>query len=250
MSDPPIHPLDVPGLADALRRWLLGQFRKVLLSRKIERVLLHLTLKGNFVYGTDNPPLDVDGEAFGALRNGTLDAALPSGDGRRGGTLDLWYWLRLRTTGASGQIVLVALAKSRTLTTAARRTGITRTVALAVDRARLLTALPDSFEVNTRAEIDPARARTTASRLRLAAERTIKVAVEETITGAGDLIEEELRRHEIGLQVEVEPVADLVESLPDLTDRGFDAVLATKETYDALVEVHGDELSTEGAVTL
>ena len=37
-----------------------------MIGAKFDRLLLHLTLKGNLVYGTGDPQLDVDGEAFGA----------------------------------------------------------------------------------------------------------------------------------------------------------------------------------------
>ncbi|MCA8975752.1 MAG: DUF1573 domain-containing protein, partial [Planctomycetes bacterium] len=60
-----------------------------------ESVLGYLTLKGDYVWdGTGERPLFVDGETFGRLRNdGRTDAVLPSGDGRRGGDLEVWFHL-------------------------------------------------------------------------------------------------------------------------------------------------------------
>src|SRR5262249_17008506 len=49
-----------------------------------QRVLAHLTLKGNFIWAQDDPDLFLDGEAFGVRMEGTenTDLWLPSGDGR------------------------------------------------------------------------------------------------------------------------------------------------------------------------
>jgi hypothetical protein len=64
--------------------------------------------------------------------------------------------------------MLVPLARARLLTTAARRSGMTRSIALGVDRKKLLAALPAAFSVDTKAAADPEKARTAMSRLRLA----------------------------------------------------------------------------------
>jgi hypothetical protein len=235
---------------DAVRRWLLGQFRKVLVGRKIDRALLHLTLKGNFVYGKGDPTLDVDGEAFGILEGGTLDVTLPSGDGRRGGTLDLWFWLRPRGGTVTDHAVVVSLAKSRVLTTAARRTGVPAAVGLTVDRAKLQATLPDSFVVDSAATTDPVKARQTIVRLKLADGTPVRMAVEEPLPGAGDLIVSELRENEVPLALEVQPVGNLVESFPGLAENGIDLVFASQETLDAIAELHAGELAMQTAVVL
>ena len=65
----------------------------------IERVLARLVLKGNFVWSRQNPSVFVDGDAFGMrspdgrteiLRDAT---GRMSGDGRRGGDFEMWFWL-------------------------------------------------------------------------------------------------------------------------------------------------------------
>jgi hypothetical protein len=235
---------------DAVRRWLLGQFRKVLVGRKIDRALLHLTLKGNFVYGKGDPKLDVDGEAFGILEGGTLDVTLPSGDGRRGGTLDLWYWLRPRGGTVTDHALVVSLAKSRVLTTAARRTGVPVAIGLTVDRGKLQATLPDSFVVDSAANIDPAKARQTIVRLKLADGAPVRMAMEESLAGAGDLIVSELRENEVPLALEVQPVGNLVESFPGLAENGIDLLFASQETLDAIAELHAGEVAMQTAVVL
>jgi hypothetical protein len=59
-------------------------------------MLAHLTLKGNRIWALGNPSLFLDGDVFtapdtsGNQRTGIL---LPSGDGRRGGDFEMWFWL-------------------------------------------------------------------------------------------------------------------------------------------------------------
>ena len=59
-------------------------------------MLAHLTLKGNRIWALGNPNLLLDGDVFtapdpsGNQRTGIL---LPSGDGRRGGDFQMWFWL-------------------------------------------------------------------------------------------------------------------------------------------------------------
>jgi hypothetical protein len=58
-------------------------------------VLTRLTLKGNFIWDRDNANRFLDGEAFGVQQPGSnnTNLRLPSGDGRRGGDFEMWYWL-------------------------------------------------------------------------------------------------------------------------------------------------------------
>jgi len=62
-----------------------------------DRVLAHLTLKGNFIWRREqdrDPEVYLDGEAFGRPgTRGRVDLRLPSGDGRRGGDFEMWFWL-------------------------------------------------------------------------------------------------------------------------------------------------------------
>jgi hypothetical protein len=67
---------------DAVAAWLLGQFRKLMIAAKLDRLLLHLTLKGNFVYGMGDPKLDVDGRRSASCTTGrwTWDCRPATGD--------------------------------------------------------------------------------------------------------------------------------------------------------------------------
>ena len=87
--------------AAATRRWL-GRTLPALLSemRTTNRILAHLTIRGSFVWSdaidSEGKPLRyLDGDLFGAeeMHLHTIDARFPSGDGHRGGNLELWFWL-------------------------------------------------------------------------------------------------------------------------------------------------------------
>jgi hypothetical protein len=59
-------------------------------------ILTRLTLKGNFIWAANNPALFLDGEAFGQPQEGITLLSLPSGDRRRGGDFEMWFWLIAR----------------------------------------------------------------------------------------------------------------------------------------------------------
>ena len=69
-------------------------------------VLTRLTLKGNFIWDRDNANRFLDGEAFGVQQPGSNNTSLrlPSGDGRRGGDFEMWFWLA-RPLGLSSLVV-------------------------------------------------------------------------------------------------------------------------------------------------
>ena len=58
-------------------------------------ILTRLTLKGNFIWAAQNRNLYLDGEAFGVFQGGATNTFLqfPSGDKRRGGDFEMWFWL-------------------------------------------------------------------------------------------------------------------------------------------------------------
>lgn len=69
-------------------------------------ILARLTLKGNFIWDRDNANRFLDGEAFGVQQAGSNNTSLrlPSGDGRRGGDFEMWFWLA-RPLGISSLVV-------------------------------------------------------------------------------------------------------------------------------------------------
>jgi hypothetical protein len=123
-------------------------------------------------------------------------------------------------------------------------------IAAGVDRAKLLEALPGSFQVDTKAESNPSQARSMMTRMRLATNATVQLAVEESLAPAADVILAELRANGITTGFEMTPVGDLIGELPALVDRGFDGIIATQETVDAIVEAHPGALDLERARTL
>jgi len=74
-------------------RWLQGRLFPALV-RIADRVLAHLTIKGNFIFAEESPSLNLDGDVFGRPKEeNRIDVGLPSGDSRRGGDLEMWFWL-------------------------------------------------------------------------------------------------------------------------------------------------------------
>jgi hypothetical protein len=64
-------------------------------------VLVRLTLKGDVIWGRDDPTMFLDGDSFGITRtdpDGSTHVGLrlpKSGDGRRGDDFQMWFWLTL-----------------------------------------------------------------------------------------------------------------------------------------------------------
>jgi hypothetical protein len=77
------------------RNWLAERFFQALQEiHDRQAVLLHLTLKGNFIWADNDPRRYLDGEAF-AVPDGQTphNIRLPSGDRRRGGDFEMWFQL-------------------------------------------------------------------------------------------------------------------------------------------------------------
>jgi Family of unknown function (DUF6519) len=227
---------------DAVAAWLLGQLRKLMSAAKFDRLLLHLTLKGNFVYAAGDPTLDVDAEGFGVLQGAALDVGLPTGDGRRGGVLDLWFWLRPSAAATVNHAVLVALASGKFLTTQARQKNVPLAIGLIVDRTKLQASLPPGFAVEPGSTLDPATARRLVGQVRLGAATVVQLAVEEDLAGAADLLVAQLREAEIPLEFRVTPIGNLVDAFDEVVRAGFDLLLASQDTVDAIAQLHATEL--------
>jgi hypothetical protein len=100
------QPLILGGHAEIAERnivWLPSEganaFLRILLQRLRDRqitdhVLAHLTIKGNFIFAREDANVNLDGDVFGRPRgDDRIDIDLPSGDNRRGGDLEMWFWL-------------------------------------------------------------------------------------------------------------------------------------------------------------
>lgn len=78
--------------AEAFLRTTL--FQKMSTDNRGTRVLARLTLKGNFIWAHDDPTRNLDGDTFGIQSvGGQTKVSLPSGDGKRGGDFEMWFWL-------------------------------------------------------------------------------------------------------------------------------------------------------------
>lgn len=78
------------------KAWLADGFLQALETAthgQVRRVLARLRLKGNFIWGPEAPELYLDGEVFGVPGGERVDAPLPSGNGRRGGDFEMWFWV-------------------------------------------------------------------------------------------------------------------------------------------------------------
>ena len=77
--------------------WLQSQLKNFI-PAGITRLLVRLTLKGNFISAEGDTGMFLDGEALGealGAARGTTPTALelPSGDGRSGGDFEMWWWI-------------------------------------------------------------------------------------------------------------------------------------------------------------
>jgi Family of unknown function (DUF6519)/Carboxypeptidase regulatory-like domain len=86
-------------------RWLVSVFTR--LGNFTDRLLAHLTLKGNFIWSNEKPPRYLDGDVFGIESAGRTGITLPSGDGRKGGDLEMWFWLEPLVIPVAGNPTIV-----------------------------------------------------------------------------------------------------------------------------------------------
>ncbi len=77
------------------KSWLKNQlFQRMAELNSGDPILAHLTLKGNFIRAKEDPYLYLDGEAYGVPEgDNKTNLNLPSGNGRRGGDFEMWFWL-------------------------------------------------------------------------------------------------------------------------------------------------------------
>jgi Family of unknown function (DUF6519) len=203
-----------------------------------QRLLTHLTLKGNFIYAAGRPELNLDAEAFGLLRGGVLDVRLPrSGDGRRGGNLDLWFWLVRDVERRPNRLVVAWLAGAHLpdLPPTADFQFVPKILGLVADRNQLRTRLPATIELDTEAQRNPEEARALATELGLTG-RTLRAAVEAPFNSAAELLVAAV--HETGVTLELVPLdaTEIIQRARAFADAGFHLVIASRETIDKAEE--------------
>jgi hypothetical protein len=83
------------------KSWIATRLLPAVKQVGLDRVLAHLTLKGNFIFSPEGD-LFLDGDSFADPKRSSASAALeldlPCGDGRRGGTFEMWFWLAARSS--------------------------------------------------------------------------------------------------------------------------------------------------------
>jgi hypothetical protein len=92
---PPASTAGSPALAFVLN--LLSRLQS---SQQEARILARFTLKGNYIWSQTDPNVYLDGEGFGVEQksgnSSSIGVRLPqSGDGRRGGDFEMWFFLAL-----------------------------------------------------------------------------------------------------------------------------------------------------------
>ena len=98
--------------SDVCRRWF-GNILFKQLNPNLNpnfRLLVQVILKGRFIWSVGDPDLFLDGEAFGRRQGKDVGLTLPSGDGRRGGDFEMWFWLvpdpAILNVNADGNLVV------------------------------------------------------------------------------------------------------------------------------------------------
>jgi len=101
--------------AATTQKWLEGVLFAILTKVRVSRILAHLTIKGNFVWEERNPEVYLDGDAFGVATPGagTTDIRFPTGNGRRGGDFEMWFWLTQQARLSSFAVAPPAITAAR-----------------------------------------------------------------------------------------------------------------------------------------
>jgi hypothetical protein len=211
-------------------------------------LLVHLTLKGNFVYGEADPKLNVDGEVFGVLKGTTLDGQLPhSGDARRGGTLDMWF--RLVPDAATNAVVVGVLTAAPVLTTAQQRQALAQVFGLVVDRTKLREMVPVEFAMDetVQGDAEAARAAVTSGGLQ---EQELQGVIDERFAGAGDLFIQELGQIGMHLGLQEMPPDAIVDKGASLVEDAIDLVITAHDVLDRLNQASPPPIASGEVATL
>ena len=161
------------------QNWLVNRLLPMITEMtndQAPRVRARLELAGNFIWGPEaEPRLYLDGEAFGTPGRSNVDVILPSGNGRRGGTFALWFWLQTPVRRVPG-IGFVPGRASRFFAVQAGAPPIgLQAVRLGIDRspADFRALLPAGYEIDTSQAFNPAEAAALARRTNVQVLNTI-----------------------------------------------------------------------------
>jgi hypothetical protein len=183
-------------------RWLQVQL-DTLAEQGIDRVLAHLILKGNFIWALDRPGLYLDGNAVG-LPPGVspTNLALPSGDGKRGGDFEMWFWL----TREPGQVApwLGVIPNANSDVVKDPRTDAM--ISLGIRRDALQELLPQGYVVDLAEEFKPEEAGMLADEIGIRG-TAVTVVVGQSLLRATQSIQEDLAEHDV-VSLKVSAVAD------------------------------------------
>jgi len=113
-------------------------------------LLVHLTLKGNFIWGPDDPQFYLDGDVFGIPGKGHTEIKLRSGNNLRGGDFEAWFWLADMRIGVIPGLRIVPA-------TGAPNFRLALNVAL--NRDELKKFLPAGYQPDVSQPFDAARSR-------------------------------------------------------------------------------------------
>ena len=87
-------------LGPATLEFVLNLLNRLRNAQQEARILARFTLKGNFIWSQADPNIYLDGEGFGIEQktagSSKIGVHLPqSGDGKKGGDFEMWFWLGL-----------------------------------------------------------------------------------------------------------------------------------------------------------
>jgi len=200
--------------AKETKTWLQKSLFKYL---PVNQILAHLTLRGNFIWAKDNPELYLDGEAFGIQQavSTNTDLRLPSGDGRRGGDFEMWFWLVEKPREAVG-IGLIPNNASEVLSIHGARNAIS----LAIDREALRVALPPDYQVDITRPFDPEKAKGIVAELGLGGSQLSAVVGDSLSQTAGLLAEMLQENADLGLELTIVPGLEVVEAVITMGEAG------------------------------
>ena len=186
---------------DSSMRWLRQEFSKLFTTMRANewdtRILAHLTVKSNFIWSQDDPSLYLDGQAFGVSVGDRTRLRLPSGDGKRGGDFEMWFWLTEQSRQPAG-FGFIPGVKGPLVTNEL----LAEAFDIAINRSLLMEqgSLPRGYQVDANKELNLDRAQSLVAESGLQG-LTLRMAVQPQFTDIASEIAQMMEQ--IGLQVAI-----------------------------------------------